>query len=83
MRGEVLRDMGKIVVLSAAMCLAVWLGGILLRQGLDPAVLYARGRLAKEVACLIALAALVYFPLAHFWGLDYLAPLLARRRKKV
>jgi putative peptidoglycan lipid II flippase len=83
LREEMLVDFLKIVACTLLMCLTVWASGLWLRQGLDPAQIYSRWHLFEEVLLGIGLACLVYFPLAHAWGVDYLAPLLARRGKKV
>ena len=83
LRTEILLDFGKITACTLLMSLAVWGLSSWMRQGLAPEEVYGRWRLVKETLACMALACLVYFPLSQAWGLDYLAPLLARRRKNV
>jgi len=68
LRTEILTDLGKILGCTLAMGLAVEAFVFWLRQGIDPAALYDKGLLAKEILGGMALACLVYFPLAHAWG---------------
>jgi putative peptidoglycan lipid II flippase len=83
LRSEILLDFEKMMFCTAAMGLAVWGLGLALEHGLDPSQIYERKRLALEIFLGMGLACAVYFPLSKALGVDYLGPLLARRRKKV
>jgi putative peptidoglycan lipid II flippase len=77
LRTEIFSDFAKIAFCSLAMALAVWGSS----RCLGPVESLGRGGLALRVGGLMALAAALYFPLAHALGLDYLGPLLGKRRK--
>jgi putative peptidoglycan lipid II flippase len=84
LRAEFLKDFAAMCGCTALMCLAVWGGQAWLERGKSLQQLYGSGKgpLALETAALMAVAGAVYFSLTHFFGLDYLGPLLGKRAKK-
>jgi putative peptidoglycan lipid II flippase len=85
LRVEIFADFAKIAGCTALMCFAVWGARFGWERGMNPFEIWSRGRLAlgMEMALLMGIGGLVYFPLAHLLGLDYLGPLLGKRQKLV